>query len=495
MDILFVDSPSSSVDIIAVGAFKDNDLTEEAKSLGQAAIERIISSSHFKGRGGDVLLVPAPESMNASHLLLVGLGDKKDIDELAMAKTGARIVNALKRCPGKTLDIRMGSVKANGTDHALSMAHIAHGAHLRSYRFDQYLTKEAAEKKPQLSEVRIVSNDASAVEQAYGPLRAAGEGSLLARHLVNEPANVVNPPRMVEEAKALSKLGVKIEVLGERKMQSLGMNALLGVGRASDHESQLVIMQWNGAGKEDAPVAFVGKGVTFDSGGLSLKPAGAMEEMKMDMGGAGAVIGTMKALAMRKAKVNAIGVMGLVENMVSGDAQRPGDIVKSMSGQTIEVLNTDAEGRLVLADALWYTQDRFKPQIMIDLATLTGAILICLGTDYAGLFSNNDELTQNLLKSGKAVDEKLWHLPTDAFYDKEIDSVVADVRNTHKTRMGPGSITAAKFLERFVNKTPWAHLDIAGAAYASKQQAFGDAGATGYGVRLLDRLVKDHYES
>jgi leucyl aminopeptidase len=297
---------------------------------------------------------------------------------------------------------------------------------------------------------------------------------------------------LASEARKLSKLGVKVEVLGDARMKKLGMGALLGVGQGSARESQLIVMQWNGAAASKKPVALVGKGVTFDSGGISLKPGAGMEMMKFDMGGAAAVIGTMKALAGRKAKVNAVGVVGAVENMPSSKAQRPGDVVTSMSGQTIEVINTDAEGRLVLADVLWYTQKRFKPQFMINLATLTGAIIVSLGYEYAGLFSNDDKLVERLTKAGEAENEKVWRLPTHDNYDKHIKSDIADMKNVGGS--GAGSISAAKFLERFVNKVPWAHIDIAAMVWPKEGSDVNPKGASGFGVRLLDRLVADYYE-
>jgi leucyl aminopeptidase len=317
---------------------------------------------------------------------------------------------------------------------------------------------------------------------------------VFARDLVSEPPNVLYPAEFARRVKALEALGLSIEILGEEEMGQLGMGSLLGVGQGSVRESQLVVMRWNGAADPAAqPVAFIGKGVCFDTGGISLKPADGMEDMKWDMGGAAAVAGVMHVLAGRKAKVNAVGILGLVENMPDGNAQRPGDVVTSMSGQTIEIINTDAEGRLVLADAVWYCQDRFKPRFMIDLATLTGAIIISLGNDYAGLFSNNDELADNLLSASKGEEEPLWRMPLPKAYDKQIDSVIADMKNTGG-RPG-GSITAALFIQRFVNGLPWAHLDIANTAWKkpSTVPTIPD-GATGYGVRLLNRLVEDHYE-
>jgi leucyl aminopeptidase len=379
-------------------------------------------------------------------------------------------------------------------DAPAAAARAAFAIRLAAYRFDRYRTKEPADKKPSVTSVRIVTGNPDAAAQALLPLAAVADGVIFARDLVSEPANVLYPAEFAARVQALDELGLEIEVLGEAEMEKLGMGSLLGVGQGSRRESQLVVIQWKGASDPAAePVAFVGKGVCFDTGGISIKPAAGMEDMKFDMGGAAAVAGTMIALASRKAKVNAVGILGLVENMPDGNAQRPGDVVTSMSGQTIEVINTDAEGRLVLADALWYCQDRFKPKFMIDLATLTGAIIIALGNDYAGLFSNNDDLAEKLLGASKATGDLLWRMPLPAAYDKAIDSMIADMKNVGER--GGGSITAALFIKRFVNDLPWAHLDIASTAWKkpSSVPTIPD-GATGFGVRLLDRLVADHYE-
>ncbi|CAN0479485.1 unnamed protein product [Discosporangium mesarthrocarpum] len=314
----------------------------------------------------------------------------------------------------------------------------------------------------------------------------------MARDLVNEPPNILHPEEFAKRIKGLSKSGLKVEVLSEAQMKKLGMDTLLAVGHGSERESKLAIMQWMGGPKSQKPVAFVGKGVTFDTGGISLKPGAGMGDMKGDMGGAACVTGLMLALAARKAKVNAIAVVGLVENMPDGRAQRPGDIVNSMSGQTIEVLNTDAEGRLVLADALWYTQKRFKPQFMVDLATLTGAILIALGKEHAGLFSNNDELAERIASAGLSTGETVWRMPLGAAYDKMIESDFADMKNIGGREAG--STTAAQFLQRFVNDVPWVHLDVAGTAMGSKKTAINQSWGGGWGVRLLNQLVVDHYE-
>jgi len=373
-------------------------------------------------------------------------------------------------------------------------ADLAQGVELRAYAFDRYKTKRKDDDKPPASrKVTVAVGDVAAARGAYGSRAAVAKGALMARDLVNEPANILYPEEFARRAGALKKLGVMVEVLDIPKLKKLGMNALLGVGQGSAHEPHVVVMRWNGGKKGDAPVAFIGKGVCFDTGGISIKPSAGMEDMKGDMAGAACVTGLMHALSARKAKVNAVGVIGLVENMPDGKAQRPGDIVKSMSGQTIEIINTDAEGRLVLGDVIWYAADRFKPKFMVDLATLTGAIIVALGHEYAGMFANNDQLAERLTKAGEATGEVVWRMPLTKEYDKLIDSKFADMKNTGG-RMG-GAITAAQFIKRFVSdKTPWAHLDIAGTGFDSRQNDINKSWGSGWGVRLLDRLVKDYYE-
>ncbi|HTX49983.1 MAG TPA: leucyl aminopeptidase, partial [Caulobacteraceae bacterium] len=373
-------------------------------------------------------------------------------------------------------------------------AHAAFGVRLAAYRFDKYRTTEKPEKKPSVTSVSIAVADTKAAAKAFKPLSSLADAVCFARDLVSEPANTLYPVEYAKRVKKLESLGLAVEVLGEKEMKKLGMGALLGVGQGSVRESQLVVMQWKGAKNPDAqPIAFIGKGVCFDTGGISLKPAAGMEEMIWDMGGSAAVVGAMYALASRKAKVNAVGIIGLVENMPDGAAQRPGDIVTTMSGQTVEVINTDAEGRLVLADAIWYCQDRFKPKFMVDLATLTGAIVISLGKDVAGLFSNDDALAENLLAAAKAADEPLWRMPLPAQYNKHLEAHSADMKN-----VGPrdgGSITAALFIQKFTNKVAWAHLDIAGTAWKPGSTVPTiPSGATGFGVRLLDQLSAQFYE-
>jgi leucyl aminopeptidase len=340
--------------------------------------------------------------------------------------------------------------------------------------------------------VAVAVDDVSAARKAFRSRDAVAEGVVLARDLVNEPANVLYPEEFARRASSLKKLGVNVEVLDLKAMKKLGMHALLGVGQGSERESRVVIMRWNGGKRREPPVAFVGKGVCFDTGGISIKPASGMEDMKGDMAGAACVVGLMHTLAEREAKVNAVGAIGLVENMPDGKAQRPGDIVTSMSGQTIEIINTDAEGRLVLADVLHYVSTRFAPKFMIDLATLTGAIMVALGQEYAGMFTNDDKLAQRLIEAGNATGERVWRMPLGPEFDKMIDSKFADMKNTGG-RHG-GAITAAQLLQRFVGKTPWAHLDIAGTALGSPQTEINKSWSSGWGVRLLDRLVADHYE-
>ncbi len=374
-------------------------------------------------------------------------------------------------------------------------AAVASGVRLRAYKFDRYKTKKKdGEESALRADVSVAVDDVAAARKAFAPDSNVVDGVILARELVNEPPNVLFPVEFARRAGQLRKLGVDVEILDVKAMTKLGMGALLGVAQGSTQPARTVIMRWNGGKRGDRPVAFVGKGVCFDTGGISIKPAGGMEDMKGDMGGAACVVGLMHALAARKAKVNVVGAIGLVENMPDGNAQRPGDIVTSMSGQTIEIINTDAEGRLVLADVLWYVAKKFKPKFMVDLATLTGAIMVALGTEYAGMFSNNDELAERLTKAGLETGERVWRMPLGPEYDKQIDSQFADMKNTGGSRHG-GSITAAQFLQRFVDDTPWAHLDIAGTAMGAPKTEINRSWGSGYGVRLLERLVADHYEA
>jgi len=370
------------------------------------------------------------------------------------------------------------------------VGYFLHGIKLKSYEFNIYKSK----KNKKLVSVDVIGNKNKISAQDQLRFKALEEGTFFARDLVSEPGNILHPDEYAKRINGLKKFGLKINIYDEKKLKKLGMNALLGVGQGSIRGSYLVTMEWNGIKNNSKPLAFVGKGVCFDTGGISLKPAKFMEDMTYDMAGSATVVGLMKNLAVRKAKINAVGVVGLVENMPGGNAQRPGDIVKSYSGKTIEILNTDAEGRLVLADALTFTEKKFKPRFMVDLATLTGAIIVSLGSEYAGLFSNDDKLSNQLIKAGDKVDEKLWRMPLHKNFDKLINSKNADMQNINYVG-GAGSTTAAQFLQRFVlNKTPWAHLDIAGMAFSKYGGALNSGGATGYGVRLLNKLVEDDYE-
>ena len=497
MKVTFASAELPKKGAVAVGVLEGKKLSPSAAQLDRrtgGALSRAIAASRFTGKANQTLAVMAPARTQLSRILLVGLGKPDDVTADAAAQRGGTVVGALLTSGESDVAVMVDTIK--GAKHAAAerAAQLGYGARLRAYRFDKYRTKMKPEDKPSLKRITVMCDDPLAARKAFQPLDRIADGVFMTRDLVSEPANIIYPKSMAEACKSLGELGVKVEVLGVAAMTKLGMGALLGVGQGSAHESQLVVMQWNGApgAKDKAPLAFIGKGVTFDTGGISIKPAGGMEDMKWDMGGAGAVIGLMRALAGRQAPVNAIGIVGLVENMPSGTAQRPGDIVTSMSGQTIEVINTDAEGRLVLADAMWYCQDRFKPRFMIDLATLTGAIIISLGHEHAGLFANNDELAERLMVAGKATGEPLWRMPLGDAYDKAIDSDAADMKNIGD-RAG-GSITAAQFIQRFVNKCPWAHLDIAGMAWSKKDAPLVPKGATAYGVRLLDRLVADNYE-
>ncbi|MBP7064596.1 leucyl aminopeptidase [Ferrovibrio sp.] len=463
------------------------------KALGGALARALAGAPRFKGSAGQWLELVGPGG-GFSRVLIAGLGKAADIKAEALEAVAGEAVKRITATGETALFIAADLPTGAKAEAAEAAARAALGARLGGYRFDKYRTTRKEHEKPSLKTVTVLSEALAAAKKAYQPLAALADGVTLTRDLVSEPANVIYPETLAAECRKLAKLGVKVEVLGEKQMQKLGMGALLGVGQGSVRESQLVVMQWQGGKKADKPVAFVGKGVCFDTGGISIKPSAGMEEMKWDMGGAGAVIGAMAALAGRKAKANVIGVVALVENMPDGNAQRPGDIVTSMSGQTIEVLNTDAEGRLILCDALWYCQQRFKPQFMVDLATLTGAIIIALGHEHAGLFANDDKLSEQLTKAGKAEGEPLWRLPLSDNYDKAINSPIADMQNIAGPGAGAGSITAAQFLQRFVNKTPWAHLDIAGTAWSKADKPTVPKGATAFGVRLLNRLVQDNYE-
>jgi len=473
---------------------------EEGVKFGSAArralgptgdlVMRAAAADRFKGKNGSALDLVAPPGLDVSRLVVVGVGKARDLKGQDFVKLGGV---AMGKIPAAASEATLIADLPGGTMRPERAADLALGAQLRAYAFDRYKTKrKEEEEKAAKIKVAIAVAGVAAAEKAFASRSAVADGVAIARDLVNEPANVLYPEEFARRAGSLRKLGAAVEVLGIKEMKKLGMNALLGVGQGSDHESRTVIMRWNGGKRGAAPLAFIGKGVCFDTGGISIKPAGSMEDMKGDMAGAACVVGLMHALAARKAKVNAVGAIGIVENMPDGKAQRPGDIVTTMSGQTIEIINTDAEGRLVLSDLLHYVNKHFKPKFMIDLATLTGAIIVALGQEYAGLFANDDKLAERLVEVGNEIGERVWRMPLGPEYDKMIDSKFADMKNTGG-RHG-GAITAAQLLQRFVDKTPWAHLDIAGTAMGSPQTEINRSWGSGFGVRLLDRLVAEYYE-
>lgn len=472
---------------MAGGAMLNDLFGGDTKALAKAA-----GIAGFSGKKSSTLDLIAPAGVSADRLLVVGLGKVAELKENDWWNLGGAVLGALEKAKVSAVYVALEGVDAAAVSPTDAAAFAA-GMKLRAYKFDAYKTRKEEDGPKSAIDVQIGVSDLKAVKKAWAAQEAIADGVLLARDLVDLPANDLGPVEFAERAAELEKLGAEIEILGEKEMKKLKMFALLGVSQGSVRPPRLAIMRWNGGKKGAKPVAFVGKGVVFDTGGISIKPAGGMEEMKGDMGGAAAVVGVMHALAARKAKVNAVGVIGLVENMPDGNAQRPGDIVTAMSGTTIEILNTDAEGRLVLADALWYTQEKYKPAFVIDLATLTGAIIVALGQQNAGLYANDDTIADQLKAAGDATGEGVWRMPLSKEYDKIIDTPNADVKNTGGR--WAGSITAAQFLQRFVQEgTTWVHLDIAGPAFGGPKTDICQSWASGYGVRLLDRLVSDNYE-
>ncbi len=453
-------------------------------------VKRAVAAADFKAKAMATLDLLAPPSAAVDRLLVVGLGDLDKLKAGDWLNLGGAAFGGLRKGKGATILLERPDGEPVGADEA---AEFALGAALRAYSFDKYKGEDDDNPGAAVATLTIAVEDAARVRKAWTGRLAVAEGVHLARDVVNEPANVLGPVEFADRIKALEAHGLAVEVLTEKDLRKLGMGAYLGVSQGSPRPPRLVVMRWDGGKPKEKVVAFVGKGVVFDAGGISIKPAGGMEDMKGDMGGAAAVVGTMTALALRKARVNAVGIVGLVENMPDGAAQRPGDIIRSMSGQTVEVINTDAEGRLVLADLLTYVQQRFAPRFMVDLATLTGAIIVALGHHYAGLFSNDDQLAAALAAAGDATGERLWRMPLGPEYDKMIDSKFADMKNVGGR--DAGSVTAAQFIQRFVKDTPWAHLDIAGTAMGSPASETNRSWASGFGVRLLDRLVADRYES
>ena len=488
MKVSFVSKLTEKNEILAL--ITDKKSLSEFKELDEnlkSKINHVVNNENFDFNKFSSLEIANDENSSFSKIIIISPGQKNLKSGNDLAIIGGKINQISSKSKNKKVSILVASEFSDDK----SLVEIGFGATLNTYKFDKYKTKKKATK--QINEITIISKNAAKLKNKFKQKNSVAQGIFLARDLVNEPSNILNPEAYAKKIKGLSKFGLKVEVLNETKMKKLGMWSLLGVGRGSQYESQLVIMKWDGnKGRKTKPLCFVGKGVCFDSGGISLKPGNKMEEMIGDMGGSAAVVGLMKALALRKAKVNVVGVVGLVENMPDGTAQKPGDIVKSMSGQTIEIQNTDAEGRLVLADALWYAQDKYKPEIMIDLATLTGAIVMSLGNKMAGIFSNNDDLSEKLLDAGIDSGDNVWRLPLSESYDKMINSKFADMKNIGIG--GAGSITAAQFLKRFVNKVPWVHIDIAGTATGMEKSSINTSWATGFGVNLLNTLISKFYE-
>ena len=490
MDIHFATRDRDQADSIAFVVRKSESANMEKIAASIAEYGEILAvaarQNRFEGGAGKVIETAALKDGRGLRLLLVGAGDGKRADH---ERAGGSLVARLQTSGDVSVSV---DFSAAGTVSESDILEFAMGAKLRSWRHDRYRTQLPASGKPSLERVIFLSSFGDLASR-WGSCAAVSAGVALTQSLVAEPGNVIYPKSFVEECRHLSALGIVLEVLDDRQMKELGMGALLGVAQGSSQPARMLAMRWNGGSSDSRPVAFIGKGVTFDTGGISLKPGPGMEMMKWDMGGAGAVAGAMKALAGRKAKANVVGICALAENMPGSKAQRPGDIVTSMSGKTIEVLNTDAEGRLILCDAIHWAQEVYQPEVIIDLATLTGAMVIALGHEYAGLFSNDEALAEQLLAAGEASGNKLWRFPLSEAYNKLIDSSIADMKN-----IGPreaGSITAAQFLQRFVKEgVKWAHLDIAGMAWDKKAGAVWGKGATGYGVRLLDRFIADNFE-
>ncbi len=455
----------------------------------QALIKRVAETEKFKGKAQSSITILGDSESRLERIIVLGTGAAAERGKLNWLNLGGGLLSKLPN--GSDVDI----IFEDENFSPANIADFALGLQLKAYNFEQYKTKkkEADVSEGLPSSISLMSSDKNAVRKAWKQREPVAEGVNLARTLVNEPPNILYPVEFANRAGKLEKLGVEIEELDEKQLKKLGMKALLGVGQGSTKDSRVVIMRWNGSSDAKAqPIAFVGKGVTFDTGGISIKPSASMEDMKGDMGGAACVVGLMHSLSSRKAKVNAIGIIGLVENMPDGNAIRPGDILTSMSGQTIEIINTDAEGRLVLADILHHVNTEFKPKFIVDLATLTGAILVALGQEYAGMFSNNDELCERLTKIGETTGEKVWRMPLCPAFDKMIDSRFADMKNTGGRFAG--SSTAAHFLQRFIGETPWIHLDVAGTAMASPNTDTNRSWGSGWGVRLLNQLVADYYE-
>ena len=507
--ISFLKKENDTADTTVVGIFKGGILSDAAKNLNareKGLIQSCLDNhANFKGKTGQILAIPVG-GKSLSRVILVGLGEATKLDAIVIETIGGKLYDALKSAGGQNINILVQGIEdLDKITTAEIAAHLVMGLKLKSYDFNKYKSeKDEANKTVKIEAISIITDAHTAATKLYDTYSAIADGVFLARDLVNEPPNALHPESYGERIKEeLKPLGVEVEILDEKKMQKLGFGALLAVGHGSICESKVVVMRWNGDSKSKksgnkkhrAPIAFVGKGVTFDTGGISLKPGAEMDLMKMDMGGSAAVVGAMKAIAARKAKANVIGIVGLVENMPSDRAYRPGDVLTSHSGKTIEVLNTDAEGRLVLADILTYIQDTYKPEVVIDLATLTGAIMAALGFEYCGAFANDDGLWSKLEQASKNTGEKFWRMPLDEAYRKEVESDIADLKNLGTLGRYGGACSAAGFLEYFIDEgTEWAHIDIAGTAWWKSDKPTTPKGGTGFAVRTLDNLIANHFE-
>lgn len=469
-------------------SLSDDNLNEKIGGI----IKHVLANNYFKAKEGEVLSFYGSVGLKTSRIILLGLGKSENASEKSMSEVGAKLAELTSSGPETEFTIFLNNMQTDTLKNSEIAANFSFGTLLRSYRFNKYKTNLKKEEK-KINELIVVVDNPKEAHNLFQTYIPVAEGVFFARNLMCEPPNILNPESMTKKLKTLSKLGLKIDVINEKDMETLGMHSILAVGRGSNYESKLVIMKWNGGEVNAPPIAFIGKGVTFDAGGISLKPPIKMDEMKYDMGGAAAIAGLMKCLAMRKAKINVVGVVALVENMPDGKAYRPGDIIKSLSGQTIEILNTDAEGRVILADALWYTQSKFSPKFMIDVATLTIGVKIAFGNKYAGMFSNDESLVHKIFQAGQKTGEHVWRMPMDDRYNKDIDSDIADVKNT--SSHGAISITAAHFLKRFINNAPWVHLDIASTAWSEESNIYSGKLPSGFGVRLLDHFLRKYYEN
>lgn len=500
MDVKFLKNAKTNSDVIVIPVYEGDKKPEAGKKsniLNKDLLAKVLKANKkFTGEKGTVISFNLPDG-KANYAVLLGLGKKEDITKKSVQDAGGALFAALKPLPATQPSLLLDSSdKGKKLGHEEMAAHIAYGFKLRSYNFDIYKSKDKDAQEP-ISKIDIVMDAFSAADKIYATLDKIADGVFTARNLVNEPPNELYPESFANFVKKdLKPLGIEIDILDDKKMEKMGMGAILAVGKGSERKPRMVIMKWNGGKKSADPLLLVGKGVTFDTGGISLKPGAGMEEMKMDMGGAAAVVGTMKAIASRKAKANVVGIIGLAENMPSSNAYRPADILKSYSGKTIEVLNTDAEGRLVLADCLTYGQEICKkPAAIIDLATLTGAIMVALAHDYCGTFVNDNDLWNAMEKASLDTGEKLWRMPLDEAYKKSMEGDFGDVQNLSKMGRWGGACTAAGFLEYFINDgTPWAHMDIAGTAWVKKDLPTVPKFGTGFGVRVLDALIAGKYE-